>query len=520
MIYYVATSALAGMLHLYLAVRLENRPTGYTELNERPIELEFSKKGLGYLGKFTLLCSLCNILGYVPDLPQSYLPIIPMVSWGLLALSSLRINDLHNIHMHSSHYFAFLGVFLLFAPAGLSIQIVDMNDIYQLPNISHFIQIFLNLVLFLCLLFWSIRRQDDPLSPENGYFLIEIGCSIYSRLSFSFLNPLVKLGNKRPLESTDLYELIDVDNAKEIGKTYRKTRDVKKSIGYRIILASLSGVLGQLFCSLGLTLLKYVQPIFLFLIVNALESGTGNNQEVIIYLFGLLFFVVLHSAVEGQTYYLGQRIGARSRTILIDEIYQKTLHRTQGVSSSLDEDEKATVGKVVTLMSVDVDRLRWFFFSFSRPVLELPLSILVSVGCLFFVIGWSTFAGIAVLLLLIPLSSWLSVLLIHYEEFTMKLTDSRVSAINEMLQSIRIIKYFAWEEYFTKKINEKRAAELNAIFKQSLIWISFGIIGPGTSIIISFVTFFVYTVVLGNNLTAATAFTVIKLLSELKVCST
>ena len=48
----------------------------------------------------------------------------------------------------------------------------------------------------------------------------------------------------------------------------------------------------------------------------------------------------------------------------------------------------------------------------------------------------------------------------------MKAKDERMSATNEMLNGIRLIKMNAWERYFWDKVNTARESELVLILKQ------------------------------------------------------
>ena len=48
-------------------------------------------------------------------------------------------------------------------------------------------------------------------------------------------------------------------------------------------------------------------------------------------------------------------------------------------------------------------------------------------------------------------------------EKLMKNKDKRTKLMNEILQGIRIIKFFAWENSYTVAINKIRAVELNTL---------------------------------------------------------
>lgn len=213
-------------------------------------------------------------------------------------------------------------------------------------------------------------------------------------------------------------------------------------------------------------------------------------------------------------YFLGRRSGIRVRSILINEIYTKALKRAASTSGSSGEDdgEPASLGKIVTLMSVDTNRVLEFNCYAHQLLVCTPLSTIIAIGSLFAVLGWSAVSSIILLLITSPLGGYIGKAISRIQEELMGNTDKRVSIMNEILQGVRIIKYFAWEKHFMEKVNAAREKELKSIVKLWGAYIAFGTIGYGGGLVIAFVTFLTYTVVFGHTLDAATAFTAINLL--------
>lgn len=90
-------------------------------------------------------------------------------------------------------------------------------------------------------------------------------------------------------------------------------------------------------------------------------------------------------------------------------------------------------------------------------------------------------------------------------------TDTRVKLMNEVLNGIRIIKYYAWENAFVKKIASVRAKEIAILkFIGYLFNGTFAILllgAPQTQTVLIFLTY----IGLGNELDSATAFTTLTL---------
>ncbi|KAJ3212821.1 hypothetical protein HDU67_003594 [Dinochytrium kinnereticum] len=181
-----------------------------------------------------------------------------------------------------------------------------------------------------------------------------------------------------------------------------------------------------------------------------------------------------------------------------------------------EEEEATSVGKIVTLMSSDTEKIRescmYLYFAITSP----PLMIGCLIG-LISLLGWPALAGLLILILTIPASyaiaGWAKKILSEL----MGNTDRRTNIVNETLQGIRIIKFFAWEPNFLRKIKEARSKEMASLvsfFYQSavsqLLW-------EGSPLLVSFATFAVYTQIAGKELDAKTAFASIGLFSSLRI---
>jgi ABC-type multidrug transport system fused ATPase/permease subunit len=170
----------------------------------------------------------------------------------------------------------------------------------------------------------------------------------------------------------------------------------------------------------------------------------------------------------------------RIRAVLVSLIYEKSLRCTAGASSSAEEDGKASLGETVTLMSVDTERILTFACYSQDFLIAQPMSIIIGLVGLFFVLGWSALAGILTILLLSPLGSFLGKTIIRLQSQLMKSVDARVSLINEVLQGIRLVKFYALEDHFASEIGKARAKEMKNIFRLWCAYIGFGVYSTNT----------------------------------------
>lgn len=72
-------------------------------------------------------------------------------------------------------------------------------------------------------------------------------------------------------------------------------------------------------------------------------------------------------------------------------------------------------------------------------------------------------------------------------------TDKRTTMMNEILNSIRLIKMYAWERSFEQKVKDIRAREKKELWNAALLQSGLTSITPSITIMASIVTFFALT---------------------------
>ncbi|OSX63327.1 hypothetical protein POSPLADRAFT_1074001 [Postia placenta MAD-698-R-SB12] len=160
-------------------------------------------------------------------------------------------------------------------------------------------------------------------------------------------------------------------------------------------------------------------------------------------------------------------------------------------------------GKVNNLITTDLDAIAGArdIFQF---VVQVPVQLVLCIWFLYDVLGWSALAGMALMVLMLPLPSTLSGKIrgVHAEK--MKRTDSRVQAVTEAMSVIRMIKLFGWGSRLSKQLSAKREDELTWIRTSRLLEVANNIanIPPITMVF----TYLIYTLIMKKQLTASTVF--------------
>lgn len=122
---------------------------------------------------------------------------------------------------------------------------------------------------------------------------------------------------------------------------------------------------------------------------------------------------------------------------------------------------------MTNLITTNAASFEWSIYHFVG-LISTPLQILISSYMLWKYIGWATLAGLASMILFLPLNAYLTRVSKKLRMNRYKLGDSRIKSLNEVLSGMRVIKYMGWEKSFEKLITSIRAKELTNLIKTSL----------------------------------------------------
>ena len=123
-------------------------------------------------------------------------------------------------------------------------------------------------------------------------------------------------------------------------------------------------------------------------------------------------------------------------------------------------------GKLVNHISTDVSRID-FACGFFHMGWTAPIQLIICLVILLINLGPSALAGFAIFVIMIPVQGKFMGLLLRFRRKTMVFTDKRVKLLQELLSSIKVIKFFAWEDPYLARINQVRNAESRWVFSNS-----------------------------------------------------
>lgn len=185
--------------------------------------------------------------------------------------------------------------------------------------------------------------------------------------------------------------------------------------------------------------------------------------------------------------------------------FQRKSHQTDKKNSSL-----------LDLVAVDIQKLETPLSQLFR-VYGTPLQFAIAAYQLYDLLGRTAWVGIGFLIVTIPLPIIIFMFIMRLFGQVMKTKDDRMDALNEMLSSIRIIKFFGWESKFEERISQARANELQQTRKSFNLTIAASIVWESIPLLNIIVVFVSYTVFFGNELSASKVFTTLALFNILRM---
>uniref|UniRef100_A0A8C9GVZ5 ATP binding cassette subfamily C member 4 n=1 Tax=Piliocolobus tephrosceles TaxID=591936 RepID=A0A8C9GVZ5_9PRIM len=352
------------------------------------------------------------------------------------------------------------------------------------------------------------------------------GANLCSRVFFWWLNPLFKIGHKRRLEEDDMYSVLPEDRSQHLGdelqgfwdkEVLRAENDAQKPSLTRAIIKCY----WKSYLVLGIFTLieesaKVIQPIFLGKIINYFENYDPMDSVALntayAYATVLTVCTLILAILHHLYFYHVQCAGMRLRIAMCHMVYRKALRLSNMAMG------KTTTGQIVNLLSNDVNKFDQVTV-FLHFLWAGPLQAIAVTALLWMEIGISCLAGMAVLIILLPLQSCFGKLFSSLRSKTATFTDARIRTMNEVITGIRIIKMYAWEKSFSDLVTNLRKKEISKILRSSYLrGMNLASFFSASKIIV-FVTFTTY-VLLGNVITASRVFVAVTLYGAVRLTVT
>uniref|UniRef100_A0A663EUY6 ABC-type glutathione-S-conjugate transporter n=1 Tax=Aquila chrysaetos chrysaetos TaxID=223781 RepID=A0A663EUY6_AQUCH len=229
-------------------------------------------------------------------------------------------------------------------------------------------------------------------------------------------------------------------------------------------------------------------PKLLSLFLEFIEDQEAPSWHGYFYAFTMFLLACLQTLFEQRYMYMCLVLGLRLKTAVTGLVYRKIL-----VMSNASR-KAATVGEIVNLVSVDVQKLMDLIIYFNGTWLA-PIRIIICFVFLWQLLGPSALTSIAVFLFLLPLNFMITKKRSQFQETQMKHKDERAKLTNAILSDIKVIKLYGWEKTFTEKVLGIRKQELQALKRSQILFSASLASFHSSTFLIAFVMFAVYTLV-------------------------
>eukprot|EP01065_Artemidia_motanka_P043322 TRINITY_DN598_c0_g1_i3.p1 TRINITY_DN598_c0_g1~~TRINITY_DN598_c0_g1_i3.p1 ORF type:complete len:1640 (+),score=558.26 TRINITY_DN598_c0_g1_i3:85-4920(+) len=120
-------------------------------------------------------------------------------------------------------------------------------------------------------------------------------------------------------------------------------------------------------------------------------------------------------------------------------------------------------GKIFNLLNTDVDTVFLQSYFMMGMVLYLPVQMVLAIAFLFYIVSWTTCAGLVVMAVAMPYIYGVGNELISAFIGRMQFSDTRVKKQHELIEHIRGVKFFCWEKKALDEVEALRETELSQV---------------------------------------------------------
>jgi ABC-type multidrug transport system fused ATPase/permease subunit len=155
------------------------------------------------------------------------------------------------------------------------------------------------------------------------------------------------------------------------------------------------------------------------------------------------------------------------------------------------------------------------FWEFSSLVSQ-PLGLVFSVVLIWRLIGWPCLIGVVTVFIAQAINAFIARALLSWEKYRRVATDNKLHKIGQLVEAIRHLRYYGWQDVWLARIMEARQHELTLRIITALWRILIAFTNSFASGMFPVVAFYAYTVWAGQPLTVDVAFPALQLFSMME----
>lgn len=276
---------------------------------------------------------------------------------------------------------------------------------------------------------------------------------------FSDVKKIVRLAKTKVLQPEDMPALPRLLDPRHLPFEEKSlATENAKSLLKSLLRAGRAFVIPALALNFAYVIFNLTKPVLINAFITRVSTPFTSPQDLryalaLAFLLGAVSFV---ASLCVQHYFL--------RMLGSNQIFTNAINRLL-FKHSLMLTQKARgetqVGDVVNHMSSDSDAVA----DVGMVLGDLQASFVAIMGScalLFWYLGSTATLSVALLLLMIPLTRIAARSFSAIDEELMKYRDERVTLMSQVLNGIRVVKFFAWEKSVLREVSDKRSKELHS----------------------------------------------------------
>lgn len=271
----------------------------------------------------------------------------------------------------------------------------------------------------------------------------------------------------------------------------------------RLIVSVIVGIIAMVAAFLGPAVLVY--EILDYTTNMRGNSTVGHGVGLAFGLFSTEFSkAFLISLMWGVNLRTAVRLKGAFSSVAFQKVISLRVH--SGIS----------MGEMINVLTNDGHRI-FESVIFGSFIIASPVLLIVCIVYACHILGYTALTGICTYLIFVPVQFFLARIINKFRWKAMLITDGRVRTMNEILSSIKLIKMYAWEDSFEKKIAGLRKTERGHLQRVSYVQ---NLNTSITSLIPTVATVLTFTVhtLLGLPLNSTEAFTTIAIFNSMRFC--
>ncbi|KAG4925848.1 hypothetical protein JHK87_051388 [Glycine soja] len=318
----------------------------------------------------------------------------------------------------------------------------------------------------------SVNNSSDPSKTiGNENLTCYSNAGFFSILTFSWISPLLSLGNEKTLDHEDLPLLAADDSAYGAFTTFRNNLESECGSDLRrvttlklvkvLIFSTLKGIVLSGLLEFLCTCASFVGPYLIESLVQYFNQEHKFKNEGYMLAIAFVAAKLVECLPDRHGRFNLEQVGVRMQSMLVAMIYAK------GLTLSCQSKEGYSSGEIINLMTVDaerVDELCWHMHAPWICVLKVALAMLI----LYKSVGVASIAAFAATVIVMLLNLPVASLQEKFQGKIMEFKDKRMKVTSEILKNMKILKLQAWEMKFLSKIFHLRKTE-ETLLKKFLV---------------------------------------------------